>query len=105
MGGLLPIPVEQAVFDFVELGPGKPKGGGAETTQVLLVVAQREIVIDHREVVTPCGLKVRAVRLLTARFAAAYPQADGAPRRSSRWGLNWRSSRYVKGRCRGSCAR
>jgi type IV pilus assembly protein PilM len=61
MGDLLPIPVEQAVFDFVELGPGKPKGDGGETTQVLLVVAQREIVMDHIRVVKRSGLKVRAV--------------------------------------------
>ena len=30
MGDLLPIPVEQAVFDFVELGPGRPKGDGGK---------------------------------------------------------------------------
>ena len=61
MGDLLPIPVEQAVFDFVELGPGKPNADGGETTQVLLVVAQREIVMDHIRVVKRAGLKVRAV--------------------------------------------
>ena len=61
MGDLLPIPVEQAVFDFVELGPGRPKGDGGETTQVLLLVAQREIVMDHIRVVKRAGLKVRAV--------------------------------------------
>jgi type IV pilus assembly protein PilM len=61
MGDLLPIPVEQAVFDFVELGPGRPKGDGGETTQVLLVVAQREIVMEHIDVVRRAGLKVRAV--------------------------------------------
>jgi type IV pilus assembly protein PilM len=61
MGDLLPIPVEQAVFDFVELGPGRPKGDGGETIQVLLLVAQREIVMDHIRAVKRAGLKVKAV--------------------------------------------
>ena len=77
MGGLLPIPVEQAVFDFVELGPGKQKDGGAETTQVLLVVAQREIVMDHIEVVRRAGLKVRAVDSSPLALLRAYPHNDG----------------------------
>jgi type IV pilus assembly protein PilM len=76
MGGLLPIPVEQSVFDFVELGPGKPKDGGAETTQVLLVVAQREIVMDHIEVVRRAGLKVRAVDSSPLALLRAYPTDD-----------------------------
>ncbi len=76
MGGLLPIPVEQSVFDFVELGPGKPKDGGSETTRVLLVVAQREIVTDHINVVKRAGLKVRAVDSSPLALLRAYPPAD-----------------------------
>jgi type IV pilus assembly protein PilM len=78
MGDLLPIPVEQAVFDFVELGPGKPQGDGGETTQVLLVVAQREIVMDHIRVVQRSGLKVRAVDSTPlALLRAIPPKGDG----------------------------
>jgi type IV pilus assembly protein PilM len=78
MGDLLPIPVEQAVFDFVELGPGRPKGDGGETTQVLLVVAQREIVMDHIRVVQRSGLKVRAVDSSPlALLRAIPPGGDG----------------------------
>ncbi len=73
MGDLLPIPVEQAVFDFVELGPGRPKGDGGETTQVLLVVAQREIVMEHIEVVERAGLKVRAVDSSALALLRAVP--------------------------------
>ena len=64
-------------FRLVELGPGKPKDGGAETTQVLLVVAQREIVMDHIEVVRRAGLKVRAVDSSPLALLRAYPHNDG----------------------------
>ena len=78
MGDLLPIPIEQAVFDFVELGPGRPKGDGGETIQVLLVVAQREIVMDHIDVVRRAGLKVRAVDSSPLALLRAVPPAgDG----------------------------
>jgi type IV pilus assembly protein PilM len=77
MGDLLPIPVEQAVFDFVELGPGRPKGDGGETTQVLLVVAQREIVMDHIRVVRRAGLKVRAVDSSPLALLRAVPPGSG----------------------------
>jgi type IV pilus assembly protein PilM len=78
MGDLLPIPVEQAVFDFVELGPGRPKGDGGETIQVLLVVAQREIVMEHMDVVKRAGLRVRAVDSSPlALLRAVPPGADG----------------------------
>jgi type IV pilus assembly protein PilM len=78
MGDLLPIPVEQAVFDFVELGPGKPKADGGETTQVLLVVAQQEIVMDYIRVVKRSGLKVKAVDSSPlALLRAIPPGGDG----------------------------
>ncbi|HET9060054.1 MAG TPA: pilus assembly protein PilM, partial [Acidimicrobiales bacterium] len=41
IGDLLPIPLEQAVFDFKVLGPGRPSADGGATTQVLVVVAQK----------------------------------------------------------------
>lgn len=58
---LLPIPVEQAVYDFAVLGPGKPTGEGGETTQVLVVVAQKDIVRDQIAAARRAGLRVRAV--------------------------------------------
>ncbi len=61
IGELLPIPVEEAVFDFAVLGPGRPKADGGGTTQVLVVVAQRDIVWDSINVVRRAGLRVRAV--------------------------------------------
>jgi len=61
IGDLLPIPVDQAVFDFAELGPGGPKGDGGETTRVLLVVAQSDIVLQTMRTVKRAGLKVKAI--------------------------------------------
>jgi type IV pilus assembly protein PilM len=61
MTELLPIGVEESVFDFEVLGRGKACGEGGETLEVLLVVAQREIVLDHINVVRKAGLRVRAV--------------------------------------------
>ncbi|MGH9104400.1 MAG: type IV pilus assembly protein PilM [Acidimicrobiales bacterium] len=77
MAELLPIPVEQAVFDFVDLGPGRPKGDGGETVQVLLVVAQREIVLDHINVVRRAGLRVRAVDSSPLALLRAFPVPEG----------------------------
>lgn len=61
IGELLPIPVEEAVFDFAILGPGRPKADGGGTIQVLVVVAQRDIVWDSINVARRAGLRVRAV--------------------------------------------
>lgn len=77
MAELLPIGVEQAIFDYVELGPGKPSGDGGETVQVLLVVAQREIVVDHIKVVKRAGLRVRAVDSSPLALLRALPGPDG----------------------------
>jgi type IV pilus assembly protein PilM len=61
IGELLPIPLEQAVFDFAPLGPGRPKGDGGETSQVLVTVAQKDIVWDEIAAAKRGGLRVRAV--------------------------------------------
>jgi type IV pilus assembly protein PilM len=76
IGDLLPIPVDQAVFDFVDLGPGRPKGDGGETTQVLLVAAQRDTVLDHMAVVRRAGLKVKAVESSPLALLRAVPALD-----------------------------
>ena len=76
IGELLPIPVEQAVFDFAVLGPGRPKGDGGQTTQVLVVVAQRDIVWDSINVARRAGLRVRAVDSSPLALLRAVPPAE-----------------------------
>jgi type IV pilus assembly protein PilM len=61
IGELLPIPVEQAVFDFAVLGPGPTGGDGGATTRLLVVAAQQDIVKEAISVVKRAGLRVRAV--------------------------------------------
>jgi len=58
IGELLPIPVEQAVTDFALL-PGSEGTEGPR--KVLLVAAQREVVLSEVAAVEAAGLKVRAV--------------------------------------------
>jgi type IV pilus assembly protein PilM len=77
IGDLLPIPVEQAVYDYAVLGPGKPSGDGGETTQVLVVVAQKDIVSEQIAVVSKAGLRVRAVDASPLALLRAVPPADG----------------------------
>ena len=78
IGDLLPIPVEQAVFDFETLGPGRPSGDGAATTQVLVVVAQKDIVWDEINVVRKAGLRPRAVDASALALLRAVPaRTDG----------------------------
>jgi type IV pilus assembly protein PilM len=76
-GDLLPIPLEEAVLDFAPLGPGKPKGDGGETIQVLLVVAQRDLVQEHIGVVRKAGLRVRAVDSSPLALVRAVPAPSG----------------------------
>ena len=76
-GDLLPIPLEQAVMDFAPLGPGKPKGDGGETIQVLVVVAQRDMVLEHIGAVRRAGLRVRAVDSSPLALLRAVPAPTG----------------------------
>jgi len=76
IGELLPIPVEQAVYDFTTLGPGRPKDGGEPKTEVLVVVAQKDIVWDAIGVAKRAGLRVRAVDASPLALLRAVPPAD-----------------------------
>ena len=76
IGELLPIPVEEAVFDFAILGPGRPKADGGGTTQVLVVVAQRDIVWDSINVAKRAGLRVRAVDSSPLALLRAVPLSE-----------------------------
>lgn len=76
IGDLLPIPLDQAVFDFAVLGPGRPKGDGGQTTQVLVVVAQKDIVWDEIAVAKRAGLRVRAVDASPLALLRAVPPAE-----------------------------
>jgi len=58
IGEFLPIPVELAVADFAPLSGS---GGGGETCKVLMVAAQREVVVDEVATVEAAGLRVEAV--------------------------------------------
>ncbi len=73
IGDVLPIPLEQAVFDFEILGPGRPNSDGGPTTQVLVVVAQKDIVRDEIEVVRKAGLRPRAVDASALALLRAVP--------------------------------
>lgn len=77
IGDLLPIPLEQAVYDFALLGPGRPSGDGGETTQALVVVAQKDIVRDEIAVVRRAGLRVKAVDASPLGLLRAVPPAEG----------------------------
>ncbi len=78
IGELLPIPVDQAVFDFAVLGPGEPGGEGGTTTKLLVVAAQQDIVTDAIAVVKKAGLRVRAVDPSPLALLRAVPPApDG----------------------------
>lgn len=73
IGDLLPIPLDQAIFDFEPLGPGRPNGDGGTTTQVLVVVAQKDIVWDEIRVVHKAGLRPRAVDASALALLRAVP--------------------------------
>jgi type IV pilus assembly protein PilM len=72
IGELLPIPVEQAVFDFAVLGPGEPGAEGA-TTRLLVAAAQQDIVKEAIGVVKRGGLRVRAVDPSPLALLRAFP--------------------------------
>ena len=76
IGELLPIPVDQAVYDFAVLGPGRPSGDGGETVQVLVVVAQKDIVREQIAAVRLGGLRVRAVDASSLALLRAVPSPD-----------------------------
>jgi type IV pilus assembly protein PilM len=57
IGEFLPIPVDQATFDFATLG----QDPGGTNARLLLVAAQREVVFDTMSVVRSAGIKVAAV--------------------------------------------
>ena len=77
IGELLPIPVEQAVYDYAVMGRGKPTADGGETTQVLVLVAQKDIVRDEIEVANRAGLRVRAVDASPLALLRAVPPPGG----------------------------
>jgi type IV pilus assembly protein PilM len=81
MGEFLPIPVEQAVVDFAPLPAGEAGDG---RRRLLLVAAQREVVVDEVAAVEAAGLRVKAVdssslALLRAVTQRKGPGRDGHP--------------------------
>ena len=77
IGNLIPIPIEQAVFDFSVLGPGRPQGDGGRTTDMLVVVAQRDVVKDCFEVARRAGLRVHAADVSALALLRAVPPPEG----------------------------
>jgi type IV pilus assembly protein PilM len=73
---LLPIGVDEAVFDFSEIGPGERGPDGPGVTQVLLVVVQKEVVLDYIEVLRRAGLRARAVDSSALAVLRAVPCAS-----------------------------
>ncbi|HXW79693.1 MAG TPA: pilus assembly protein PilM, partial [Acidimicrobiales bacterium] len=81
IGEFLPIPVEQAVVDFAPLSG---QSGPGSSRRVLLVAAQRDVVVDELAAVEAAGLRVEAVdssslALLRAVSTAASPKDGGGP--------------------------
>ncbi len=79
IGEFLPIPVQQAVVDFAALPGGDASAG---TRRLLLVAAQREVVVEEVSAVEAAGLRVTAVdssplALLRAVAAPKGPAARG----------------------------
>ncbi|HTV11207.1 MAG TPA: type IV pilus assembly protein PilM [Acidimicrobiales bacterium] len=75
IGEFLPIPVEQAIVDFAPV-PGL--GGSGDSRRVLLVAAQREVVVDEVVAVEAAGLRVRAVDCSSlALLRAVRPSDEG----------------------------
>lgn len=77
IGEFLPIPVEQAVADFAPL----PSSGSDDSRRVLLLAAQRDVVIDEVAAVEAAGLRVVAVDssslALLRGIEASGPAGDG----------------------------
>lgn len=78
IGNLIPIPIDQAVFDFSLLGPGRPTGDGAKTVAALVVVAQKDVVKDGFDVARRAGLRVRAMDSSALALLRALPPSQGA---------------------------
>ncbi|MHB1499482.1 MAG: pilus assembly protein PilM, partial [Acidimicrobiales bacterium] len=62
--------------DYAVLGPGRPSGDGGVTLQVLLLVAQKDIVRDEIAVVGRAGLRVRAVDASPLALLRAVPAPE-----------------------------
>ncbi len=104
IGELLPIPVEQAVFDFAVLGPGDPGAGGA-TTRLLVAAAQQDIVKEAIGVVRRGGLTVRAVdRPRWLCYGLSRPGRMGGLKQWFASAPNWWWSASARARHRASCA-
>jgi type IV pilus assembly protein PilM len=79
---LIPIPIEDALLDFCVLGTDAPDAEGDDAEprmKVLLIAAQREMVMNHLACVQGAGLLVEAVDVVPlALFRAVPPFGKGA---------------------------
>jgi type IV pilus assembly protein PilM len=77
---LIPIPIEDALIDFCVLGTDAPEAEDADPRmKVLLIAAQREMVMNHLACVQGAGLLVEAVDVIPlALFRAVPPFGKGA---------------------------
>ena len=77
----LPVPVDDAVLDYVVVGPGAPEASGAPTVRVLLVAVTRESVTRAVLAVEKAGLRpvrVDLSGLALLRVGAGDPLPEGA---------------------------
>jgi type IV pilus assembly protein PilM len=76
---LIPIPIEDALLDFCVLGTDAPDEENTDPRmKVLLIAAQREMVMNHLACVQAAGLLVEAVDVVPlALFRAVPPYAKG----------------------------
>src|SRR6202158_4512120 len=77
---LIPIPIEDALLDFCVLGTDAPDAPDALDTEdgdprmkVLLIAAQREMVMNHLACVQGAGLLVEAVGVVSLACFRAVP--------------------------------
>jgi type IV pilus assembly protein PilM len=76
---LIPIPIEDATFDFSILEPGQSKGrDGRQTSRILVVAAHRELLRNQLAALKGAGLSASAIDATPlALMRAVPPESDG----------------------------
>ena len=72
---LVPIPMEDASFDFSLLGPPETDGDGRTTQRILLVAAHRELLRTYVETLKEAGLRAKVMDAAPLALMRAVPSA------------------------------
>ncbi len=74
---LIPIPIEEATFDFTILEPGQTAGrDGRQTSRILVVAAHRELLRNQLAALKGAGLNASAIDATPLALMRAVPPAD-----------------------------